>query len=1045
LNLLKKIHKPLFILLLLALVARIISALIFPSYPIDIGCFKSWALSAAKDLPAFYSSGSFADYPPGYIYVLYIIGVLENFFRFDYNSNLFSLLVKLPSIITDIVITYYIYKTAEKFNLSKWSLILASIYAFNPAILLNSAIWGQIDSFYTLLLILFINKLTEDNLIEATIIFALGILVKPQIAIFAPLLIYAYFERKNLKTFVLGALSGAATIFLASLVFSIYQGNFIWIFNLYFKTFSSYPYATLNAYNIYALFGMNWGDILYKVAFITISDLGKVFIAIITIFSLFLLYKIKDKGKYFIVGLFLITSVFLLVPKMHERYMFPAIVLSLLVSIIFNDRRMLFAFFAISLTQFVNTFQVYLYALKDSYQVANNNIILIITSVINLLIFAYLVYYILKRFIFKRASGRGHSGDGGIINSKDYGNERNQISSISISEIVTDRIKKKFLDSKNSMENIFSPIIENKFKKLDYIFVILITLVYAGVSMVNLGSNLAPYNPWKSEKINSVITVDLGSFQDVSKISYFQGRDNGPFEISYENELGKSEKLSNVFAGYMFSWNSKTVKNKIRYISIKSEAENTSISELGIFDTKNELISPVIVSENGSALFDEQRTVPRTPSYFNSTYFDEIYFARTAYEFINHLQPYEWTHPPLGKILISFGIMIFGMNPFGWRIVGELFGILMIPAIYVFAKRIFSGSKYALFAAVLLSLDFMHFTQTRIATVDVYTVFFSLLMYYFMYMYSRSGFYKLGLKKSLIYLGLSGLFFGFGIATKWICVYGGLGLAVIYFASIYSRYKEYLYARNVLENHITLEKTETLVGIKRDFKPFTIKILAFSTLFFVVVPVIIYISSYYPFMLIANKVNSFSEIISYQFEMFKYHSQLVASHPFSSKWWEWPMMIKPIWYYSGSEYLAAGKASTISAFGNPIIWWLSVPAVVIAGIISFYKKDKSMFSVIVGYCALYLPWMLVPRLLFIYHYFGAAVFSIFSIVYVIKAVSGENKRKILVITENIIMGIIICVALLLFIMFYPVISGFVVDSSYVKTFLIWMKTWYFIS
>ncbi|NCB31018.1 MAG: phospholipid carrier-dependent glycosyltransferase, partial [Clostridia bacterium] len=69
------------------------------------------------------------------------------------------------------------------------------------------------------------------------------------------------------------------------------------------------------------------------------------------------------------------------------------------------------------------------------------------------------------------------------------------------------------------------------------------------------------------------------------------------------------------------------------------------------------------------------------------------------------------------------GVALFGMNAFGWRIMGTLFGIGMVPIAYVFAKRLFKRSGYALFCAGLFAFDFMHFTQTRIATVDVFGVF----------------------------------------------------------------------------------------------------------------------------------------------------------------------------------------------------------------------------------------------------------------------------------------------------------------------------------
>lgn len=137
------------------------------------------------------------------------------------------------------------------------------------------------------------------------------------------------------------------------------------------------------------------------------------------------------------------------------------------------------------------------------------------------------------------------------------------------------------------------------------------------------------------------------------------------------------------------------------------------------------------------------------------------------------------------------GIAVFGMNAFGWRIVGTLFGIGMVPILYLFAKRLFGKSEYALLAAGLFAFDFMHFTQTRIATIDVYGVFFILLMYYFMYRYYTMNFFTDGLFATLKPLAWAGVFFGLGVACKWIGIYAGAGLAVIFFTSLTQRYMEY--------------------------------------------------------------------------------------------------------------------------------------------------------------------------------------------------------------------------------------------------------------
>ena len=167
----------------------------------------------------------------------------------------------------------------------------------------------------------------------------------------------------------------------------------------------------------------------------------------------------------------------------------------------------------------------------------------------------------------------------------------------------------------------------------------------------------------------------------------------------------------------------------------------------------------------GDSLFDEQDGYRKAITFRSGTYFDEIYHARTAYEIAHGMSNYEWTHPPLGKVFISLGVRMFGMNPFGWRIIGVLFGIGMIPFMYFFGRRLFKNRTWAAGALTFLfTFDFMHFTQTRIATIDVYGTFFIIAMFYFMYQYSQTSFYDTKLWKTFIPLGLS------AVMMTWLCI-----------------------------------------------------------------------------------------------------------------------------------------------------------------------------------------------------------------------------------------------------------------------------------
>ena len=152
---------------------------------------------------------------------------------------------------------------------------------------------------------------------------------------------------------------------------------------------------------------------------------------------------------------------------------------------------------------------------------------------------------------------------------------------------------------------------------------------------------------------------------------------------------------------------------------------------------------------------------------------------------------------------------------------------------YLFGKRLTENTPAAFLTCVLFTFDFMHFTQTRIATIDVYITFFVLLMYFFLYRYCQIGFYDTPLSKTFLPLGACGICMGLGIACKWTGVYAGMGLAVLFFASLYRRYREYCYAKAA--------PTAESGGIKhshilRVFFPYTLKTLGFCILFFVGIP-----------------------------------------------------------------------------------------------------------------------------------------------------------------------------------------------------------------
>lgn len=117
------------------------------------------------DFQNFYLSDSFHDYPPGYMYILYIVGAIRALFSWAWDSKASIVLTKLPAIIADMFTAYLIFKIASKRLKKSGAAFLSAVYLFCPMIILDSAVWGQTDSVFTVFMVLMCYLITEKKLI----------------------------------------------------------------------------------------------------------------------------------------------------------------------------------------------------------------------------------------------------------------------------------------------------------------------------------------------------------------------------------------------------------------------------------------------------------------------------------------------------------------------------------------------------------------------------------------------------------------------------------------------------------------------------------------------------------------------------------------------------------------------------------------------------------------------------------------------------------------------------------------------------------------
>ena len=190
-------------LLVLGLVLRaFIAAVYLPRSGLsnDIGAFTAWGIRLASIGPAaFYEEGYFSDYPPGYMYVLWVLGTIGKSLTPIVGQDATGGLVKIPGIFADLGVAWLLFAICRRWSgqllgrmrihvaPESLGLIAAAVYLFNPGTVFVSAVWGQIDSVGTFLLLATIYALARGWTEAAAFGAVVALLVKFQFAFLVPI------------------------------------------------------------------------------------------------------------------------------------------------------------------------------------------------------------------------------------------------------------------------------------------------------------------------------------------------------------------------------------------------------------------------------------------------------------------------------------------------------------------------------------------------------------------------------------------------------------------------------------------------------------------------------------------------------------------------------------------------------------------------------------------------------------------------------------------------------------------------------------------
>lgn len=416
------------------------------------------------------------------------------------------------------------------------------------------------------------------------------------------------------------------------------------------------------------------------------------------------------------------------------------------------------------------------------------------------------------------------------------------------------------------------------------------------------------------------------------------------------------------------------------------------------------------------------------------TVFDEVHFGKFISGYYTHSYFFD-IHPPLGKLVIAGFGKLFDFQPgFSFATIGDQFpdekykalrflpslaGTLLPLVVFLLAFELGLTLPLALLTGLLTTLEGGLLVQSRFILLDAFLLLFGFASLW-SYLRWRNG----GAKWFLI---SAGVLAGLAFSIKWT----GLGfLGLIGIMELY---------------HLWQDR----VGTARRRLPAVIVSLG-------IIPAVLYFAVFAVHFSLLNKTGGGDAFMSAGFqktlkgnshendaelktpglvgkflelniEMYRSNQRLDSSHPYGSRWYTWPFMTRPIYYW-------VKEISRIYLFGNPAVWWMSTIAVLtLAGhmLTGPLRRDRTAWILLGAFVLNLLPFVGITRVMFLYHYLTALVFAIIMLGYLIQKFSKKPNRTAL---------IVLALSLVSFVYFAPLMYGLPLGGSSYQNRL-WLKSW----
>jgi dolichyl-phosphate-mannose--protein O-mannosyl transferase len=1029
-------------------VAFVIRVLLLPStgFHNDIAAFEAWSLTLKDNPPwEFYAKTTFADYPPGYFIVLWFIGGFYgllghlHLINTDDPSYLaLRLMVKIPALAFDLIDTVLIYAIVKRFARETVALVAAGLFALNPATIYVSAYWGQVDSvswgFVLLALWLVLRSADEPQqqtprLVLAWLVMAFSVLIKPQGALVAVMLIaYAFapldseVRRRRLIATGFGLLASLVLAYGVALLFHGFDspvGAFSWLLQRYSIGSNVYPYNSVNAFNLYAVKQPFWQPDTTPLA-VWLPIVGAVTFGATWLWGIVLVlaatalivarYLQERTDRAFLEGSMLIAfAFFTLATRMHERYIFGAFILAF--PLLAFGRRRLWAVGLLTLTTLLNL--VYSFAYQTTMEthppgVDPTNLWGFgshLISAVNVALFFFLGYLYL----------------GGTVGALDVAEE----------DVV--RLGARARNWFDPREGIVAML------RLDWIFAGVLTLISFVLCRLFL--------QWPDEKIFDEIYYARAGEEYLRHVEIFEFTHppltkllvtlsmimHGGLAGDVSPDQGIGWRLLNVVVGALMVG--------VLYLFAKRITGSTLFAVIA---------AGMLVCDGFHFVQSRIATPEITVAFFSLTTVYAFYRVWTAsaarraqvpvpsqgvlLTFAAFLIAGAFVGVPIAYVLVTVGPHTRGFEmAHAAFVVAFLYVeiIFYLAARWVVARRsdaatvtsYADGSRIAGQALVLpegetfaLAGGSARELAARPAGEATRSYFGSGRMVYATpeggATFEPDGTMKAAggsttSREIWIWVGLLAVSSGCLAASKW----NGLFDFFVVWLCIAGVVAQRFWKRPALFGNPFGMPFDVIMGVM------------------LVVSGMIYVACYIPFFTLGH---NFLDMVALQTEMFNYHDHLVATHPYASSWWQWPILERPISYYyhdfrtgAGANDPAACCVAEILALPNPFVWWFGLLTVPLVGVYAYFERNRAYALLVIAYFLQWLPWILSPRIAFEYHFFPNLALIILCNTIVLQKLwewtpGGDSSARFL---SRLSVGIYLAVVVWAMWFFYPVLAG----------------------